>query len=1198
MDQKKTTQWKKLSRGECSQAGHSTKENTHSRTDMPFQANKSTHSDHNDKDVFLSHSSKQKNFVRQLYTDLTNQGLSCFFDQDPDSLPLAENFPAIIFEAAKTCSIAVLLLSKDFLESKWPMQELAAFVEARDTSRENGKPKILPLFFLISPDALKEKKVGNEKWKQLGISVETQAKWLEALKAIRPINGINFRNGDDEVDFRVKVVKEIWRILPPLQRYHIPNMKGGERMCQEVTDFFNTVRPNRNGILIAGLYGIAGHGKTSLGQAFCNFKLTEFEGKVCHLELSRGDKDDSFKRKKLALRYLTHYPQSGLETLTKDQAEAELHERLRGKRVLLVLDNITEETVDEVGYYIRADLREDSYIRLSARSADLLVKHFKIDSRSCMHVPSLEEEEAIAILLEKAFPEVSTLGAEVKDCVLKCANRCLFRCDTVRRGRTFHPLALKAFGSHLFSKYDCNLSEWVADIDGLQDRSGYGLDDVFNALRNAFDDMHPKYRTIFMLLTIYMPPNMSPHKVTEWLAIICNQEISFVNKAVEDLCKKAFIEEFEPEIRIHDLYIEFAQSTADKMRKWLLWKGDGSSRRALISEDQAGFELAKLEQCTHREPSEMEPSDLKNLLLLQLVGVQNMSQLDFSPMRRLRSFTLQNCKDLATLEGMENLVQLAWLQISKVNPIFKLPKISSLKGLQHLEIDIAVLQAFGDLTPCKHLRDINVRCPSLPEFPRLNGLPHLEKVEFSACGEVKGFLDCTNCVMLQSIVLNGCCKMATSPVLAGCKKLEKIVLSDCDEVIECPDIDVADDESSALKTLELSISSKAASAPRSLESCDKLENLHLWNMEELKKLPSFNCLSNLTVLKIGKCGITNPPDLTCCLKLENVYFFTLKNLKRFPNFSLLRKLKILNLYNCRRVQDPPDISCCHELQVFHLVCNDNMKGLPEMHECPELDEIKVSWHCEGEVIYEGIDPHSWEVDANFQSCLEHFKDEIPVENFDEACVPIELRKWLEMQEKRWMHARTMLVKKYFRGLKLYCSVMAAYESYESSNSLSKNNNTLSKNNITLRLVNNEVAPFPTLRTFSEDNDWFTEVAEYFASKKYIGSISLPNSEVVAFPTSGGVSKDRGFSNKVQECFAGRDCGWINKMQVCFARKDYGWLNKVQKCFVGEDCRGMKKMQVCLAGKDCGSLNKLQDCFAGNKDALVQVLRQVTSKYQF
>ncbi|XP_059066657.1 disease resistance protein Roq1-like [Cryptomeria japonica] len=1085
-------QSKKLSIGEYSQA-RSTAEPRSSRANKSSQPNKSTGSDHGQKfDAFLSHSGKQKNFVRQLHRDLTKRGVFCFFDEDHESLPVGEPFPPRILAAAKSCKLAVLLLSKEFLETKWPMLELSTVVKARD---KYPNIKILPLFFKIAPEALKQIKADNEKWREFEESKEERAEWHRALRVIRGINGLKFTEGDNEVKFRDEIVKKVWHILSTdFPRYHVPCMQGELRMCQELSNFFNEVQPNKNGIRIVGLYGIAGYGKTTLGKAFCNFKLEEFEGKVCHVEFSRGD---SLKKKEDALQHLTHCPQPYLDTLTsQDQAQIELYRRVKGQRVLLVLDNITDDSIDEVRDYLRADLGENSYILLSARSVDVLVKQFSIDSQSCMRVPRLEEEEAIAILLEKAFPGEPTLEAEERSFGLKCAKRCLFKetcCDIVPRARTYHPLALKAFGGYLFSKYGFDLSKWAAEMDGMVDRALDGLDEVFAVLGKAFDDMPAKYRTIFMLLTVYMLPNMSSHKVSRWLAINCNEEISFIEKAVEDLRKKAFIEEYKPEVRIHDLYIEFAQSKANEMGRWLWWKkeDDQCSTRGLIAEDNTGFELAKLEECMYRK---IAPRYLGNLFVLQLVDVQNVSKLDLGPMDRLRSITLRDCKFLVALDGMEKLVDLAWLEIRGVNPMFELPEVSSFEGLQHLEIDIAgsqVLDQLGDLTRCFRLREINVLCPSLSKFPRLKGMKHLEKVEFSLCDKVKGPLDCRDCVKLQTIVLNLCCQMAASPLLTGCRKLSKLVLSECDALTACPEVDVP----SALKTLDLFISSKAASAPKNLESFWELENLQLWNMGELVELPSFKRLSNLTVLKLGKCNMREPPDLTGCDKLEDVYFFTLTNLERFPNFSSLMELKKLSLCNCISVQDPPDIERCHQLQVFHLLYNDNMKGLPRMDKCAQLEEIKVSWHCQGEVTYEGIDPDNCRVEEDLEYCLEYWKDE-KFGNISAVSLPEALKQW------KWLKGKTKLAKRYFRGVKLYYSLTAPYESYKSSKCYSQSSIApilvdwessvlYSQRSLTLRLVNCKVIAFPdpTMGRAWQDYGWLNRVLKYFYGREDIARAS-------------------------------------------------------------------------------------------------------------
>lgn len=64
---------------------------------------------------------------------------------------------------------------------------------------------------------------------------------------------------------------------------------------------------------------------------------------------------------------------------------------------------------------------------LSGRSVDVLEKHIKIDKKSCMRVPRLKEEEAIAILLERTFVEESTLVAEDSFCCQMCTQMFLQR---------------------------------------------------------------------------------------------------------------------------------------------------------------------------------------------------------------------------------------------------------------------------------------------------------------------------------------------------------------------------------------------------------------------------------------------------------------------------------------------------------------------------------------------------------------------------------------------------------------------------------------------------------------------------------------------------------------------------------------------------------------------------------------------------
>ena len=90
--------------------------------------------------VFLSHSGKDKDFVRELYGRLTRDGVSCFFDIE--SIGWGQNWVRALERALDECEFVVFVLSPDFCNSEW--------VEVERTSSIAGDPaglnrKVRPL---------------------------------------------------------------------------------------------------------------------------------------------------------------------------------------------------------------------------------------------------------------------------------------------------------------------------------------------------------------------------------------------------------------------------------------------------------------------------------------------------------------------------------------------------------------------------------------------------------------------------------------------------------------------------------------------------------------------------------------------------------------------------------------------------------------------------------------------------------------------------------------------------------------------------------------------------------------------------------------------------------------------------------------------------------------------------------------------
>ncbi|HTX35263.1 MAG TPA: tetratricopeptide repeat protein [Bryobacteraceae bacterium] len=67
--------------------------------------------------VFLSHSSKDQEFVSELYRRLTDDGVPCFFS--PESIGWGDNWVKALERALDECEYVVFLLSPDFCNSRW-----------------------------------------------------------------------------------------------------------------------------------------------------------------------------------------------------------------------------------------------------------------------------------------------------------------------------------------------------------------------------------------------------------------------------------------------------------------------------------------------------------------------------------------------------------------------------------------------------------------------------------------------------------------------------------------------------------------------------------------------------------------------------------------------------------------------------------------------------------------------------------------------------------------------------------------------------------------------------------------------------------------------------------------------------------------------------------------------------------------------
>jgi hypothetical protein len=127
--------------------------------DEATEAKEQRHIEHAEKIVaFLSHSSKDKPFIRQLAADLTAEGVSVWLDEQ--KIRVGESIPERIAQGLAESDYFLLALSDNSVTSPWVQKELN---NALVREIERRRVTILPLRLdeTMLPDAIKDKKYAD-----------------------------------------------------------------------------------------------------------------------------------------------------------------------------------------------------------------------------------------------------------------------------------------------------------------------------------------------------------------------------------------------------------------------------------------------------------------------------------------------------------------------------------------------------------------------------------------------------------------------------------------------------------------------------------------------------------------------------------------------------------------------------------------------------------------------------------------------------------------------------------------------------------------------------------------------------------------------------------------------------------------------------------------------------------------------------
>jgi tetratricopeptide (TPR) repeat protein len=420
--------------------------------------------------VFLSHSSKDKVFVRELYRRLTRDGVSCFFDAE--SIGWGANWVKALERAIDDCEQIVFILSPDFCNSDWVEVERTSSI----TDDPSGlKRKVRPLMLRACSDLSTFPRFLRQ---VQAIDVSTNALFDKNYPRIcQDLGGIP--RDDAAFSDRTK--------LPPVhplpERHRMPYHSLGDKFIGRVDSLWNlhgslhrdsTTILQGTGVIV----GTGGLGKTQLAIEYAHRFGIAYSGGVYWVDAERG----------LSALIAQVSDASGIRVNTKAEESVQVEQIWRGLNnlpgpSLLILDNLPENVP------LRPYLPTTGPVHtvITTRRQDL--------GYASVLLNTLRAEEGMRLLNSGA----RQFGADAAALVERLGGL---------------PLALELAKSYLNYRKQLGSTDLLADLDRA------GEIDVLNEFASEYRDQLPSRHEVDVVRTFQMSWDVAPEAAKQVLRVM------------------------------------------------------------------------------------------------------------------------------------------------------------------------------------------------------------------------------------------------------------------------------------------------------------------------------------------------------------------------------------------------------------------------------------------------------------------------------------------------------------------------------------------------------------------------------------------------------------------------------------------------------------------------------------------------------